>query len=178
VSDEFTVRVCRIHHRELHRSGDEAAWGRGSTSIRFQSRCGSGSTRGPMGSSLGARKARRRCTPRRPPTCQLKIEPARAAMHPPIPRALLQKMPTGSRADDLLSRERPPLQVPSRAAQQRDPDRNVGIAGKIEQDLEAESERLRSLPRPCRRNSRYDRNRRSRPRTPARHSRYRSSRCA
>ena len=26
MSDEFTVRVCRIHHRELHRSGDEAAW--------------------------------------------------------------------------------------------------------------------------------------------------------
>jgi hypothetical protein len=26
VSDEFTVQVCRIHHRELHRQGDEAAW--------------------------------------------------------------------------------------------------------------------------------------------------------
>jgi len=26
VSDEFTVPVCRIHHRELHRSGDEVAW--------------------------------------------------------------------------------------------------------------------------------------------------------
>jgi hypothetical protein len=26
VSDEFTVPVCRVHHRELHRSGDEAAW--------------------------------------------------------------------------------------------------------------------------------------------------------
>jgi hypothetical protein len=26
VSDEFTVPVCRIHHRELHRSVDEAAW--------------------------------------------------------------------------------------------------------------------------------------------------------
>ena len=26
VSDEFTVPVCRGHHRELHRSGDEAAW--------------------------------------------------------------------------------------------------------------------------------------------------------
>jgi ribosomal protein L44E len=25
-SDEFTVPVCRVHHRELHRSGDEAAW--------------------------------------------------------------------------------------------------------------------------------------------------------
>ena len=28
VSDEFTVPVCRIHHRELHRSGDELAWWR------------------------------------------------------------------------------------------------------------------------------------------------------
>src|SRR6516165_5133831 len=28
VSDEFTVPVCRIHHRELHRFGDEAAWWR------------------------------------------------------------------------------------------------------------------------------------------------------
>jgi len=28
VSDEFTVPICRLHHRELHRSGDEAAWWR------------------------------------------------------------------------------------------------------------------------------------------------------
>jgi hypothetical protein len=26
VSDEFTVPVCRVHHRELHRHGDEAGW--------------------------------------------------------------------------------------------------------------------------------------------------------
>ena len=26
VSDEFTVPLCRGHHRELHRSGDEAIW--------------------------------------------------------------------------------------------------------------------------------------------------------
>jgi hypothetical protein len=26
VSDEFTVPICRIHHRELHRHSDEAAW--------------------------------------------------------------------------------------------------------------------------------------------------------
>jgi hypothetical protein len=26
VSDEFTVPVCRLHHRELHGHGDEAAW--------------------------------------------------------------------------------------------------------------------------------------------------------
>jgi hypothetical protein len=29
VSDEFIVPICRVHHRELHRSGDEAAWWRG-----------------------------------------------------------------------------------------------------------------------------------------------------
>jgi len=28
VSDEFIVPVCRVHHRELHRSGDEVAWWR------------------------------------------------------------------------------------------------------------------------------------------------------
>jgi hypothetical protein len=26
VSDQFTVPLCRIHHRELHHNGDEAAW--------------------------------------------------------------------------------------------------------------------------------------------------------
>jgi hypothetical protein len=26
VSDEFTVPLCRIHHREVHHCGDEAAW--------------------------------------------------------------------------------------------------------------------------------------------------------
>jgi hypothetical protein len=26
VSDEFTVPLCRSHHREVHRSSDEAAW--------------------------------------------------------------------------------------------------------------------------------------------------------
>ena len=26
VSDEFTVPLCRMHHRELHRRGDEPAW--------------------------------------------------------------------------------------------------------------------------------------------------------
>jgi hypothetical protein len=28
VSDEFTVPLCRVHHRELHRSRDERAWWR------------------------------------------------------------------------------------------------------------------------------------------------------
>jgi hypothetical protein len=28
VSDEFTVPLCRGHHRELHRCGDEVAWWR------------------------------------------------------------------------------------------------------------------------------------------------------
>ena len=28
VSDEFIVPVCRVHHRELHRSGNEAEWWR------------------------------------------------------------------------------------------------------------------------------------------------------
>jgi hypothetical protein len=28
VSDEFTVPLCRGHHREVHRCGDEAKWWR------------------------------------------------------------------------------------------------------------------------------------------------------
>jgi hypothetical protein len=28
VSDEFTVPLCRVHHRELHRRGDERGWWR------------------------------------------------------------------------------------------------------------------------------------------------------
>jgi hypothetical protein len=28
VSDEFTVPLCRLHHRELHRFRDERAWWR------------------------------------------------------------------------------------------------------------------------------------------------------
>ena len=34
VSDEFTVPLCRGHHREVHRSGDEAAWWKRPASIR------------------------------------------------------------------------------------------------------------------------------------------------
>jgi hypothetical protein len=26
VSDEFTVPLCRVHHRELHGVGDEVKW--------------------------------------------------------------------------------------------------------------------------------------------------------
>jgi len=29
VSDEFTVPLCRIHHRELHRVSDELKWWEG-----------------------------------------------------------------------------------------------------------------------------------------------------
>jgi hypothetical protein len=28
VSDRFTVPICRLHHRELHRRGNEQAWWR------------------------------------------------------------------------------------------------------------------------------------------------------
>ena len=34
VSDEFTVPLCRGHHREVHRCGDEAAWWRMPVSTR------------------------------------------------------------------------------------------------------------------------------------------------
>jgi hypothetical protein len=29
VSDEFTVPLCRVHHRQLHQTGDEVAWWKG-----------------------------------------------------------------------------------------------------------------------------------------------------
>ena len=44
VSDEFIVPLCRVHHRELHRVGDERGWWeKAQTSIRPKSRdvCGS-----------------------------------------------------------------------------------------------------------------------------------------
>ena len=37
VSDEFTVPLCRIHHRAVHRAGDERAWWGRSASIRARS---------------------------------------------------------------------------------------------------------------------------------------------
>jgi hypothetical protein len=47
VSDQFTVPVC-LHHRELHRLGDEVAWWVSSPSILYRSRSSYGSTRGSM----------------------------------------------------------------------------------------------------------------------------------
>ena len=38
VSDRFTVPICRLHHRELHRRGNERAGGRTKGSIPFPSR--------------------------------------------------------------------------------------------------------------------------------------------
>jgi hypothetical protein len=60
VSDEFTVPVCRLHHQELHRVGDEAAWWRAAAidplpvalSLWRQSRAGQ--TASPIGESAQA----------------------------------------------------------------------------------------------------------------------------
>jgi hypothetical protein len=60
VSDEFIVPVCRLHHRELHRSGND---GKASISIPFQSHSGCGSTRAAMVTShrqYGPRRRKRR----------------------------------------------------------------------------------------------------------------------
>ena len=48
VSDEYTVPVCRLHHRELHRHGDEASWWGASASTQYLSplSCGGGHNRG------------------------------------------------------------------------------------------------------------------------------------
>ena len=37
VSDEFTVPLCRGHHRQLHQVGDEVAWWTGKKSMRWRS---------------------------------------------------------------------------------------------------------------------------------------------
>jgi hypothetical protein len=61
VSDEYTVPVCRTHHRELHSYGDEASWWAGATSIPFRSRSHFGGGRDRIGS--GNQRAER-CIPR------------------------------------------------------------------------------------------------------------------
>ena len=48
VSDEFTVPVCRVHHRELHRHGDEAAWWQRIKIDPLPIALGYGGTPGPM----------------------------------------------------------------------------------------------------------------------------------
>jgi hypothetical protein len=77
-----------------------------STSILFQSRSGSGSTLGSMASSPWQAEASCRRRLRRHRTFHLKIEPVRTPINALMQRALCPKMPTGSRADDLLSTDR------------------------------------------------------------------------
>ena len=48
VSDEFTVPVCRLHHGELHRRGDEAAWWREAAIDPCRSPSRSGDNRGKV----------------------------------------------------------------------------------------------------------------------------------
>jgi hypothetical protein len=54
-SDEFTVPVCWVHHLELHRSGDEAAWWQ-KLNIDPLPVALRRSTRGPMANSAHRRK--------------------------------------------------------------------------------------------------------------------------
>ena len=77
-----------------------------STSILFQSRSGSGSTLGSMASSPWQAEASCGRRMRRHRTFHLKIEPVRTPINALMQRALCPKMPTGSRADDLLSTDR------------------------------------------------------------------------
>ena len=76
-----------------------------STLILFQSRSGSGSTRGSMATnSRQQAKASRRRRVRRSWTCQFKVELVRTTMRAPMWRAPFPKTPTHLRADDLGSR--------------------------------------------------------------------------
>jgi hypothetical protein len=45
VSDEFTVPLCRLHHSELHRYGDEVSWWAGVNVDPCQSRSRFGAAR-------------------------------------------------------------------------------------------------------------------------------------
>lgn len=45
VSDEFTVPLCRTPHRELHQTGNEAAWCRSEVSALLRLPSGSGPKR-------------------------------------------------------------------------------------------------------------------------------------
>jgi hypothetical protein len=53
VSDEFTVPLCRTHHRDNHGSGDEVAWWRDGRSIPSRRRECSGLRRGALNEGNG-----------------------------------------------------------------------------------------------------------------------------
>jgi ERF superfamily len=86
VSDEFTVPLCRVHHRELHRSGDETAWWRllnidplpVALKLWQQSRADGDSRRAAMSRSSSRRRQR---------TSHHKIDQARTVIQIPIRRA-------------------------------------------------------------------------------------------
>ena len=73
VSDEFTVPLCRGHHREVHRCGDEAAWWRRRpASIRrsLLARCG--------WKRIRCRQLRTKCAPMvaRLPSAPTRVKPS------------------------------------------------------------------------------------------------------
>ena len=81
VSDEFTVPLCRGHHRALHRHGDEGAWWRKAgvdpmpRRARFgckHTRCRQGQTRQPLRARLLSRASLTRKIPNgtKPPSAR------------------------------------------------------------------------------------------------------------
>jgi hypothetical protein len=106
VSDEFIVPVCRIHHRELHRQGDEAAWWDKAHIDPLQSRSGCGSTRG-----LTARKPSQAKTSghgglQRRWTCQLKVHSMQTSIRIPMQRAPFLKRTSRTQPGDLIGAAR------------------------------------------------------------------------
>ena len=96
VSDEFTVPVCRTHHRVI------ATVTRPHGGTLFQSRSSSGSTRDSMAMNPSRARASRRRRLRRSRTRQFKIELARTTMRIPMRRAPFLKMASRTRAGDLI----------------------------------------------------------------------------
>ena len=126
VSDEFTVPLCRVHHRELHRQGDERAGGTKPTSIRCRLRSDFGSKRGVLSQLQVA-------------TTSLRIERltyrsrSRAGQGLPptgnLPSGLVRRSLMAARPDDLVSTVRG--QSAQRAAEHRPENRRwqTTIAG-------------------------------------------------
>jgi hypothetical protein len=105
VSDEFTVPLCRVHHRELHRQGDEGAWwGKLSidpvpVALKLWQHTRLNGTATPIsgGAKLDLQPQRKNPS---------KGHPARPLIQAWMRRASPAKMPMAAQANDLVSTDR------------------------------------------------------------------------
>ena len=117
VSDEFTVPLCRVHHRELHRQGDERSWWNKVNIDPCRLRSDFGSTRGVCSQRQVA------ITSTRDPKTEVSIEDrsgAGADSNGNVTLGLSDAL-TAARPDDLVSTVRG--QSTQRAAEHRPENR-------------------------------------------------------